>query len=72
MKSVLISFVIAIVALPVAGLLTFLLTPFWRWLESNMHVESIGHSGPATWCFVAIYIVTLLTALTAWLGLRSS
>jgi hypothetical protein len=33
--------------------LSFLLWPLWSWLEAFTGFESLGHSGPATWCFVA-------------------
>jgi len=46
--------------------LTFLLWPLWSWIEAVTGVESIGHSGPATWC----YVVTTLTLFAAWLGWR--
>jgi hypothetical protein len=69
-KKILVVLIVAIVALPVAAVATFLLTPFWRWLESTAHIESIGHSGPADWCFVAVYLVTLLAAVGVWLRLR--
>ena len=42
-------------ALPVAFVVTFLLGPFWDWFERVSGIESLGHSGPADWCFVAIY-----------------
>ena len=35
MKKVLISFAICIVTLPVAAIATFVLTPFWRWFETE-------------------------------------
>jgi hypothetical protein len=70
MKKLWIVLIVAMIALPVAVIATFLLTPFWRWLESAAHIESIGHSGPADWCFVTIYLVTLLGAAGVWLRLR--
>jgi len=32
-------------------LLTIMLLPFWRWLEATTGLESVGHSGPAEWCY---------------------
>jgi hypothetical protein len=46
---------VGITVLPVALVATFLLLPFWRWIERVSGVESIGHSGPAAWCFVVTY-----------------
>ncbi len=44
---------LAIVAgcLPLAFITTLILAPFWRWLDTDMGVESLGHSGPAQWCY---------------------
>ncbi len=39
--------------LPGTALLTLLLTPLWAWVESRTGIESLGHLGPADWCFVA-------------------
>ena len=66
LKKVLISFGICIAALPVAAITTFLLVPFWRWLEEKTKIESIGHSGPADWCFVAIYFLILIASFGVW------
>lgn len=66
-------YVILLVAVLLAAtflgvLLTLLLVPFWRWLEATYGVESIGHSGPAEWCYVAAFLVCLLTL--GWGGIR--
>lgn len=44
------------VSAPVSIVATVALFPFWRWLEENFHLESVGHSGPAEWCYLAIYL----------------
>jgi hypothetical protein len=44
-----------IAALPLALILTILLWPFWNWFELVSGIESLGHSGPAAWCFGAVY-----------------
>jgi predicted PurR-regulated permease PerM len=36
------------------GALTFLLWPLWSWVEAFTGFESMGHSGPAPWCFVLV------------------
>jgi hypothetical protein len=60
----LVGFVVrAVLAFPVAVIVTLLLTPAWRWLERVSAVESIGHSGPAAWCFVVIYLAILALGL---------
>ncbi|PWT73537.1 MAG: hypothetical protein C5B46_05240 [Proteobacteria bacterium] len=56
---------------PVAAIVTFLLSPLWSWIEATFGLESIGHSGPADWCFVAVY--TLLVGVFAgWMAWRGS
>lgn len=59
-----------LIALPTAIFLTFALTPFWSWLEATYGIESLGHSGPSDWCFLAVYGLILLVgaalALRRW------
>ena len=50
---------IYVLALPLAFVLTFLLAPLWSWIEATYGIESIGHSGPADWCFYAVYGVLI-------------
>ena len=47
----------ALFAIPLAIILTFVLSPFWNWFEAFSGIESLGHSGPANWCFAASYVV---------------
>ncbi len=51
--------VAALLSAPMAVVITFVLFPFWEWLESVTGIESFGHSGPSEWCFVAVYILVL-------------
>ena len=53
---------ILIACLPIAFIVTFLLSPLWSWIEATYGIESIGHSGPSDWCFYVVYGV--LNALT--------
>jgi uncharacterized membrane protein YphA (DoxX/SURF4 family) len=50
----------ALLTLPAAWVVTFLLSPFWGWIESRFGIESLGHSGPSDWCFLAVYGLFLL------------
>lgn len=49
--------------LPAGPVLTLLLFPWWSWVESTTGWESMGHSGPAGWCFVAVWCALLTLAL---------
>ena len=48
------------VGVPVSFLTTFLLVPLWSWIETTYGIESIGHSGPAEWCYGAMLGLYLL------------
>ena len=63
MKRLLILVLFAVLAVPVSAILTFLLTPLWSWFEKTAAIESIGHSGPATWCYGVVYLLTLAVGL---------
>lgn len=52
-----------VLGMPLAFILTMLLYPFWNWFEASTGVEAMGHSGPAGWCYVAIYSAMLLACL---------
>jgi hypothetical protein len=61
------AFAILLGSAPASILLTLLLLPFWRWLEQSQGIESVGHSGPAEWCYAAVFVacVVLLGSLYA-------
>jgi len=46
---------VLIACLPIAFIVTFLLSPLWSWIEGTYGIESIGHSGPSDWCFYLVY-----------------
>jgi len=50
----------AAAALPLSAITTLALLPLWRFIEERFGIESVGHSGPADWCFILIYAVWLL------------
>jgi hypothetical protein len=70
MKKMLLGVAILVLALPVAAMATLLLLPFWRWFEARTQVESVGHSGPADWCFGAVYLLTVLVSFGVWFWVR--
>ena len=53
-----------VVCLPIAFIVTILLSPLWSWIEGTYGIESIGHSGPADWCFYVVFGVIATTALS--------
>jgi hypothetical protein len=68
--ALLILLISAVVAVPVALVGTFMLWRFWDWFENKTRIESLGHSGPANWCFVAVYVLLISAVLIGlWVGL---
>ena len=59
----LVSLVLLAVCLPAAFIATLLLSPLWSWIEATYGIESIGHSGPAEWCFYVVYGILGVAAL---------
>lgn len=57
---------VLLLCVPPAIIATLLLLPFWRWLEMTYGIESIGHSGPAEWCYLAVYAGLLALAGMIW------
>jgi hypothetical protein len=57
---------ICIASMPVAVVATIVLVPFWSWLERTMAIETVGHSGPAEWCYLFIYVIVLSLAAVVW------
>ena len=55
--------VVVLICAPVSLVVTLILIPFWRWLESHTGLESIGHSGPAEWCYLSVFILVACGSL---------
>ena len=55
----------ALLAVPLALVLTLALLPLWRWLEAATGIESIGHSGPSEWCYAAMYGIIMSASIVA-------
>lgn len=53
--------VVLIAGAPLAVGVTLPLMPLWRWLEAAVQIEAVGHSGPASWCYLIVY-ATLIAA----------
>jgi hypothetical protein len=56
---------VVVACFPVAILLTLLLLPLWSWIEATYAIESVGHSGPAEWCFWLDYILLVAVSVMA-------
>lgn len=56
---------ILVICLPLAVMGTLVAFPFWNWFEGMTGIESMGHSGPAEWCFVVVYALCLLISFFA-------
>ena len=54
-----------VAAVPVGAVLTVMLWPFWSWFEASTGIESLGHSGPATWCFVVLVLAAAAVGIGA-------
>jgi len=58
---------VLLVCIPLSLIVTFLAMPLWSWLEASYGIESVGHSGPAEWCYIVVYVVlNLLVFATLW------
>ena len=54
--------VIVLLGVPVTLLATIALLPLWSVIESRYGIESVGHSGPADWCFWSVFVLYLVAA----------
>ena len=64
------AFAICLISAPIAIAVTIALVPLWSWIESMFEIESIGHSGPAEWCYLASYVTILTCASMVWWAIR--
>ena len=58
---------IIVLNLLVAFVLTMMLVPLWSAIERRWGIESVGHSGPAVWCFAVVYVCAVALSLGAYL-----
>ena len=54
---------IVLLGLPVTIFVTIALLPLWSAIERRYGIESVGHSGPADWCFWTVFVVYLAVTL---------
>ena len=58
-------FLIILISAPLSIVITILLTRFWSWLEAMTGIELIGHSGPAAWCYLIVFLLIAVILLIA-------
>ncbi|RIX42439.1 MAG: hypothetical protein D3M94_18015, partial [Rhodocyclales bacterium GT-UBC] len=49
----------AALCVPLAFGLTVASWPLWGWFEAATGIESLGHSGPASWCYLFTYVALI-------------
>ena len=54
---------VALVGVPVTFFATIALLPLWSAIERRYGIESVGHSGPADWCFWTVFVIYLAATL---------
>jgi len=54
---------VVLVCMPLAIVVTLMLFPLWSWVESSTGFESVGHSGPAEWCYVTVFALLVAGAV---------
>jgi hypothetical protein len=59
---------VVLVASPMAIVIAILLRPFWSWWEATTGIEAIGHSGPAAWCYGAVWLLQSAAIIGVALG----
>ena len=62
-----------LLAVPASVALTIVLYPLWSWIEASWGIESLGHSGPALWCYgLTLALLSALLIAVVLLRNRSS
>jgi hypothetical protein len=64
---------VILIAAPLSVVITILMFPFWSWFEASVGIESVGHSGPAEWCYAIVFFLFVAgAALTLLVHQRGS
>ena len=61
---------IILISVPLSVVVTVFLFPFWSWFEASTGIESVGHSGPAEWCYVVAFLLLVVGAVLGLFGWR--
>jgi hypothetical protein len=59
-----------VLLLPAAVVVTIMLFPLWSWIEDSFHIESVGHSGPAGWCYMLVFALLVGSVIPGFWVLR--
>jgi hypothetical protein len=59
-----------VLLLPTAVVFTIMLFPLWSWIEDSFGIESVGHSGPADWCYLLVFGLLVVTVIPGFWILR--
>ena len=63
MRKLLLAVACTLLVAPPAFMATLLLHPLWSWVEAATGLESMGHHGPAGWCYLAVWALLALPLL---------
>jgi hypothetical protein len=58
-RKIVFAFLVLILSILLGIAATLTLIPIWRWFEGATGIESLGHSGPAIWCYLVSSTVIL-------------
>jgi hypothetical protein len=64
-RGLIVTALLLVAAIPITAGLTIALLPAWARLEARWGIESVGHSGPASWCYAVVYAGCIVVAGTA-------
>jgi hypothetical protein len=67
-RTLMVSLALLVLCVPLAAAVTIALLPVWSWLEATLAIESVGHSGPADWCYGVVYVgcMTVIASGVLW------
>jgi hypothetical protein len=58
-------FALTVASAPLALVITTALLPMWRWIATEWGVACLTRTGPADWCFLAVYTLCTAAGLAA-------
>ena len=61
---------IVLMSAPLSIVVTLLSFPLWSWFEASTGIESVGHSGPAEWCYAVTFVALVAAGAVVSFGRR--